>query len=106
RAAVEALPEKMRYVITRVYLQDVSVKELAEELGITHSAVSQQRAEAIRLLRDGLNAHYADSSNPTPPVHSRVSTVSRDAYFARLSDQLSELPRVRLHMAVSNLAAN
>jgi RNA polymerase sigma factor for flagellar operon FliA len=34
-----------------------TVKELAAELGSTHAAVSQQRAEVIRLMRDGLGAH-------------------------------------------------
>ena len=69
REAVAALPEKMRYIVEEVYFQDRTVKELAAELGLTHSAISQQRAEAIRLLRDGMTTHYNDddaASQPSP----------------------------------------
>ena len=62
RAAVVALPERMRLIVEQVYFQDRSVKDIAADLGITHSAVSQQRSEAIRLLRDGLGTHYADDA--------------------------------------------
>lgn len=85
-AAVEVLPEKMRYVITQVYFHDRSVKEIAEELGTTHSAVSQQRAEAVRLLKDGLETHYSDGATEYVP-QSRIAQASRNAYLARLADQ-------------------
>ena len=63
RAAVDALPEKMRYIVSEIYFNDRTVKDLADELGTTHSAISQQRSEGIRLLRDGLETHYADAEN-------------------------------------------
>lgn len=87
RAAVAALPDKMRYVVEEVYFGDRTVKELADELGTTHSAVSQQRAEAIRLLRDGFGTHYADDSETEHVLESRVAPASRSAYLARLADQ-------------------
>ncbi|TQL46603.1 RNA polymerase sigma factor for flagellar operon FliA [Homoserinimonas aerilata] len=87
RAAVEALPEKMRHIVTAVYFDDRPVKEIAEELGITHSAVSQQRSEAIRLLRDGLGTHYSDNPDAEYEAESRVSAASRNAYLARLANQ-------------------
>jgi RNA polymerase sigma factor FliA len=86
RAAVAALPEKMRHVIEEVYFGDRSVKDLAEELGTTHSAVSQQRAEAIRLLRDGFGTHYADESEAAHIPESRIAPASRSAYLARLAE--------------------
>lgn len=87
RGAVKALPEKMRYVIEQVYFEDRSVKEIAEELGTTHSAVSQQRAEAIRLLRDGMGTHYSDAPEAVYEPESRVATASRVAYLSRVADQ-------------------
>ena len=93
-AAVEALPEKMRLIVRQVYFEDRSVKEIADDLGITHSAVSQQRAEAIRLLRDGLETHYSDSYFAVglpggkdvayQPV-SRIAPAARSAYLARVA---------------------
>lgn len=56
-AAVAELPEKMRFIVEEVYLRERPVKEVAEELGVTHSAVSQQKSEALRLLREGLTVH-------------------------------------------------
>ncbi|RPE77525.1 MULTISPECIES: sigma-70 family RNA polymerase sigma factor [unclassified Frondihabitans] len=88
RAAVDALPEKMRFIIDNVYFGDRSVTEVADELGITHSAVSQQRTEAIRLLRDGLNTHYAGAAaDETAEVsyESRTAPARRAAYLARVA---------------------
>ncbi|TFC30971.1 sigma-70 family RNA polymerase sigma factor [Cryobacterium sp. TMT2-18-3] len=86
-AAIAALPEKMRVIVQQVYFDDRSVKEIAAELGITHSAVSQQRAEAIRLLRDGLGTHYADDAEAEYVPESRIAPARRSAYLARLADQ-------------------
>ena len=86
QGAVAALPPKMRYIVEQVYFQDRSVKDLAEELGATHSAVSQQRAEAVRLLRDGLGAHYADD-DAVPAVQSRIAPARRAAYLSAMADR-------------------
>jgi RNA polymerase sigma factor for flagellar operon FliA len=86
RAAVAALPEKMRHIVTSIYFDDKAVKDVASELGITHSAVSQQRAEAVRLLRDGLSIHYSDQPEVEYAAESRIAVASRNAYLSRLSD--------------------
>lgn len=84
RAAVTALPAKMRYVVEEIYLAGRTVKELAAELGSTHAAVSQQRAEAIRLMRDGLAAHYADDPGTTHAPESRINARRRNDYMAQM----------------------
>jgi RNA polymerase sigma factor for flagellar operon FliA len=84
-AAVSALPERMRAIVQAIYFDDKTVKEVAEESGITHSAVSQLRSEAVRLLRDGLETHYSDSTVPHTPV-SRIAASSRSAYLARVAE--------------------
>ncbi len=88
RAVVEALPERMRYIIEQVYFAERSVKELAEEFGITHSAVSQQRTEAIRMMRVGLAERYSDDSDGVDEAAVQVAPVRREAYLSRLSDRL------------------
>jgi RNA polymerase sigma factor FliA len=85
RAAVEALPERMRFIVEAVYFGDRSVTDVAEELGITHSAVSQQRSEAMRLLRDGLATHYADDEAAAVEPASRTTAARRSAYLARVA---------------------
>nr|WP_306823843.1 sigma-70 family RNA polymerase sigma factor [Microbacterium sp. zg.Y843] len=80
--AVAALPERMRAIIEAVYVHERPVKEIAEQLGVSHSAVSQQRAEAIRLLRDAMERfHLDEGAAPT----SRVSETTREAYFSRIA---------------------
>jgi RNA polymerase sigma factor for flagellar operon FliA len=83
--AEAALPEKMRAVISAIYFDDKTVKDIAEESGTTHSAVSQLRSEAVRLLRDGLETHYSDGAAEYTPV-SRVAVSSRSAYLARMAE--------------------
>jgi len=85
KAAVSSLPQRARYIVEQIYFHDRSVGELAEELGLTHSAVSQQRSEAIRLMRDGLETHYSESAAAEP--HSRIAPARRAAYLARLAEQ-------------------
>lgn len=85
-AAVASLPERMRYVVEQIYYHDRSVGDLAAELGLTHSAVSQQRSEAVRLMRVGLETHYTTSPAPTPDTSSRLAPARRAAYLARLAE--------------------
>ncbi|WP_081737846.1 sigma-70 family RNA polymerase sigma factor [Arthrobacter sp. H41] len=86
RAAVSSLPPKMRYIVEQVYFEDRTVKDIAEELGATHSAVSQQRAEAVRLLHDGLATHYSDAADVQHAPVSRISPARRTAYLASLGE--------------------
>jgi RNA polymerase sigma factor for flagellar operon FliA len=83
--AVEALPERKRFIIRAVYFDERTVKDIAEELGVSHAAVSQQRAEAVRMLRDALDHHYADEPGAAASPSSRSSAAVLDAYFERLS---------------------
>lgn len=85
-AAVKSLPERMRYIVEQIYFHDRSVGDLATELGLTHSAVSQQRSEAVRLMRDGLSTHYSTGPAPTVEASSKLAPARRAAYLARLAD--------------------
>lgn len=64
RHAVRALPERIRYIIEAIYFDDRTVTELAAELGVTHSAVSQQRSEGLRLMRLGTSGYYDEEQLP------------------------------------------
>lgn len=85
RAAVASLPVRMRYIVEQIYFHDRGVGEIAVELGLTHSAVSQQRAQGIQLMRTGLDEHYATERaarvEKTGPAPAR-----RAAYLARLAE--------------------
>ncbi|MCM3780488.1 sigma-70 family RNA polymerase sigma factor [Microbacterium hydrocarbonoxydans] len=82
--AVDALPERKRRIVRAIYFEDRTVTEIAEELGVSHAAVSQQRSEAVRMLRDALDRHLADGYGEETR-RSRSSTAVLDAYFDRLA---------------------
>ena len=55
--AVAVLPERLRYVVEASFLRERPLAEVAAELGVTESRVSQLRTEALALLKDGLTTH-------------------------------------------------
>lgn len=94
--AVEALPERMKFIVRAVYFEDRTVKSIAEELGVSHSAVSQQRSQAVRLLSEGLKGYFSTrEQTPTlPPV--KLSTSAKDAYLDRLATKSRRFARTLL----------
>ncbi|RIX30275.1 sigma-70 family RNA polymerase sigma factor [Amnibacterium setariae] len=86
QAAVTSLPPKMRYIVEQIYFHDRSVGDLAAELGLTHSAVSQQRSEGIRLMRHGLETQYATGPVPRLEQQPSAAPARRAAYLARLAE--------------------
>ena len=88
RAAVAALPERMRFIIEEVYFSERSVVDVAAELGVTHGAVSQQRSEAVQLLREGLSAHY-DLPGADTTESPKVTPTRRNAYLTSIADRIS-----------------
>jgi RNA polymerase sigma factor for flagellar operon FliA len=86
KAAVDALPDRLRSVVTAIYLEGRAVKDVAAELGITSSAVSQQRSEAMRLLREGLRQHFSDEQAPVAASASAPASVPGSARMAPYLD--------------------
>jgi RNA polymerase sigma factor for flagellar operon FliA len=80
--AIELLPERLRFVITAYFFQQRQMAEIGAELGVSESRVSQLRAEALTMLRDGLNAQH--EPNPTPAQRSKRAGAACDAYAQAL----------------------
>jgi RNA polymerase sigma factor FliA len=53
--AIDKLPERERQVIALYYLEELTMKEIGEVLGVTESRVSQLRTQAVLRLRNNLN---------------------------------------------------
>lgn len=85
KAAVDALPERLRLVVEQYFLSERPMTEIAKELGVTESRVSQLRAEALALLRDGLNTHL--DPGRVAPVERPDGVVARrrSAYYAQVA---------------------
>ena len=94
--AISALPERLRRVVTGYFFEERPMQEIAGELGVTESRVSQLRSEALTLLKEGLNNHLdpelaAAAERPTGCVARR-----REAYYAQIAAQGGLRARLRL----------
>ena len=56
-AAIDALPERERYIMGMYYEQDMNLKEIAAVLGITESRVCQLHSQSIARLRTRMRSH-------------------------------------------------
>lgn len=53
---VDALPPAMRQVVRGIYLEDRMVKDIAEELEVSHAYVSKLRSRGLGLMREAMEA--------------------------------------------------
>src|SRR4029079_5597080 len=60
RDAIAELPDRMRTVVEEYFFGQRKMADIASELGVTESRVSQLRSEALGLLRAGLAACSTD----------------------------------------------
>jgi RNA polymerase sigma factor for flagellar operon FliA len=56
RDAIAQLPERLRRVVVGYFIDDRPMQELADELGVTESRISQMRKEALTLMAEALRS--------------------------------------------------
>lgn len=83
--AIDELPDRLKLVVLGYYFEQRQMTSIATELGVTESRVSQLCAEALRLLRDGMNSQL-DPLMKAEPCQSRRATAAREAYFGAIAD--------------------
>ena len=83
--AVAELPDRLRVVVNRYFLEERLMAEIAEELGVTESRISQMRGEALELLRDGMNASLEPTLVTAATRPSGCAARRRKAYFAAVA---------------------
>ena len=79
-ASVAALPERLRRVVVGTFLEQRPLSEVAEELGVTESRVSQLRTEALGLLRAAMDSVLEPQSAAERPTG--VAARRREAFYA------------------------
>lgn len=90
RASITCLPEKLRYVVEQLFFHDRPVIELADEMGLTRSRISQLRTEALSLLKDGMTANLDSDSVPSVDPTEGVVERRRKAYYAAIAARTAE----------------
>ncbi|MFV0632975.1 sigma-70 family RNA polymerase sigma factor [Demequina sp.] len=95
RAGVQALPEKLRHVVEELFFRDRPVAELAEEMGVTRSRISQLRTEALTLLKDGMRSTLDADAAPVVDPDAGVAVRRRQAFYAAMAARASEAGHAR-----------
>ncbi len=94
--AIESLPERLRTVITEYFLNERPMAEIAADLGVTESRISQLRAEALSLLKDGLNTHLDPDLAPAPENPDSIIARRRASYYATIAENTSLQSRLSM----------
>lgn len=83
--AVKTLPDRLRRVVVGYFFEELSMQELADELGVSESRVSQLRAEALALLKDGITSQLEPESMPEEPRPNGRVARRKAAYYAQIA---------------------
>ena len=86
RDAVAELPAKLRLVVEEYFFGQRRMADIAAELGVTESRVSQLRSEALVLLRSAMNNmdDGAQEASPSPAGRGRAAA-AKQAYVAAVA---------------------
>jgi RNA polymerase sigma factor for flagellar operon FliA len=94
--AIESLPERLQLVVTEYFLNERPIAEIAADLGVTESRISQLRTEALALLRDGLNTHLDPELAPAPSNPESITARRRAGYYAAIAGNTSLQSRLAM----------
>ena len=93
--AVDALPERLRKVVAEYYLDERPMADIAAELGVTESRVSQLRSEALALLKDGMNAQLDPELLAAPERPDGCVAKRRASYYASIAERSTVQSRLQ-----------
>lgn len=84
-AAIAELPERLRVVVQDYFFAERPMADIAADLGVTESRVSQMRAEALVLLKDGMNSALAPEMVAPHERPEGCAARRRESYFAAVA---------------------
>lgn len=105
REAIEELPERLRAVVQDYFFAERPMADIAAELGVTDSRISQMRAEALTLLRDALNHALEPSLVRTTGKAGGIAQRRRESYFAAVAARHAQGVRQGLRQVPATAAA-
>jgi RNA polymerase sigma factor FliA len=85
RVSLSALDDQQREIVTGLYVEGLTTKDVAERCGVSISRVAQLRNETLEVLRDALSSHLEEpEQDVTPKKVSKRHARSRDAILNEL----------------------
>jgi RNA polymerase sigma factor for flagellar operon FliA len=101
--AIAELPERLRYVVQSYFFDQRQMADIAAELGVTESRISQLRAEALKLLRHGLAASEPEA--PPAPEPAGRSGAKIASYAAAVAARGTLNTRLQMSNAFGEVPA-
>jgi RNA polymerase sigma factor FliA len=83
--SIAMLPDRLKTVVVRYFFEERPMADIATELGVSESRVSQMRAEALVLLRDAMNSQLAPELVHKEERPAGCAARRREAYFASVA---------------------
>ena len=84
--AIAELPQRLQYVVSEYFFSNRQMADIAADLGVTESRVSQLRGEALKMLRDGMNSQLEPDAEVSTELSGRAGA-ARVAYFAGIAER-------------------
>lgn len=92
--AIAELPDRLRMVVQEYFFAQRKMADIAAQLGVTESRVSQLRSEALVMLRAGLRTG-ADDEAALPTPSTRGQSAARAAYCTAVATRSTLAERLR-----------
>lgn len=102
--AVALLPERLKVVVEGYFFAELPMAEIAAQLGVSESRVSQMRAEAMVLLKDAMNSALAPELVAPHERPDGCAARRRDAYFAAVASRRTATARLASRPALDRSA--
>jgi RNA polymerase sigma factor for flagellar operon FliA len=83
-AAVEALPERERMVVTLYYHEELTLREIGEILGLSEGRICQIFAQAVGRLRASLGVTVKPKDNPSAKRAAEIRNAERSVTPVRV----------------------
>lgn len=92
--AVAELPARLRAVVEDYFFAERPMAEIAAELGVSESRVSQMRAEALVLLKDAMNTALEPDLVTTSARPEGCAARRRETYFSAVASRRTMAARL------------
>ncbi|MGB7981808.1 MAG: sigma-70 family RNA polymerase sigma factor [Candidatus Nanopelagicales bacterium] len=102
--AIAELPERLRTVIQDYYFAARPMLDIAADLEVTESRVSQMRAEALALIRDAMNSALDPGLVAPAARPAGAAARRRNAYFAAVEARRTVTSRLATSSSLNAIA--
>ncbi|MEO2105531.1 MAG: sigma-70 family RNA polymerase sigma factor [Actinomycetota bacterium] len=83
--AIAVLPERQQTVINAYFFEERPMADIAEEMGVTESRISQIRAEAFEMIRAAMEVTLDDAPAPVEQRPNGHAARRRASYYAAVA---------------------